>query len=110
MSDETELAEDSPNEEDMPEKTKEDGMASKIGFIFSLIITSILLIASLVLVLFWIFMYRGSYAWQENPRIEFNWHPTLMIGGFIFCSGFCNFEIFNIHAVGFILIFYMYLL
>ncbi|OXA58732.1 cytochrome b reductase 1 isoform X3 [Folsomia candida] len=70
-------------------KTKEEaGMGTKIGFVFSLIVTSVLLIASLVLVLFWIFMYRGSYAWQENPRIEFNWHPTLMIGGFIFCSGF----------------------
>jgi len=70
-------------------RTKDEaGMGSKIGFVFSLMITSILLIASLVLVLFWILMYRDSYAWQENPKLEFNWHPTLMVAGFIFFSGF----------------------
>ncbi|CAL8074978.1 unnamed protein product [Orchesella dallaii] len=89
MSDETELADDSPNEEDVPEKTKEGAsMGAKIGFVFSMVLTSIFLVASLVLVLFWVFMYRGGYAWQENPPKEFNWHPTLMVAGFIFFSGF----------------------
>lgn len=69
--------------------TKEEaGMGTKVGFVFSLILTSIFLVASLVLVLFWVFMYRGGYAWQENPAKEFNWHPTLMVAGYIFFSGF----------------------
>ncbi|CAG7836587.1 unnamed protein product [Allacma fusca] len=67
---------------------EEDTMGSKVGFVFSMLITGIFLTASLVLVIFWVMMYRGGYAWQSEPKKEFNFHPTLMVAGFIFFSGF----------------------
>jgi len=71
-------------------------MGSKIGFVFSMLLTSIFLIASLALILFWILMYGGGFSWDDyvsHPklhqfRLKFNFHPSLMIGGFIFFSGF----------------------
>ncbi|XP_019879676.1 transmembrane ascorbate-dependent reductase CYB561 isoform X2 [Aethina tumida] len=39
---------------------------------------------TLVMVLFWILHYRGGFAWQSNPGLEFNWHPFLMFLGMIF--------------------------
>jgi len=71
-------------------------MGSKIAFVFSMLLTSIFLIASLALILFWILMYGGGFSWDDyisHPklhqfRLKFNFHPSLMIAGFIFFSGF----------------------
>ncbi|CAB0011408.1 unnamed protein product [Nesidiocoris tenuis] len=57
-------------------------------YVIVVVLSSILLVASLVLVLFWCLYYRKGYAWNDNPKIQFNLHPTLMIAGFIFFSGF----------------------
>jgi len=100
MSDETELAEDSPNEEEVettaegsPQKSKEDGSMGggqrmSILFVFSFVLTAIFLVASLVLVLFWVLMYQDGFAWGDGSKGEFNLHPVLMVSGFIFFSGF----------------------
>lgn len=38
----------------------------------------------IILVAVWCSNYRGGFAWRSNPRLEFNWHPLLMVIGFVF--------------------------
>uniref|UniRef100_A0A146KMU1 Cytochrome b reductase 1 n=1 Tax=Lygus hesperus TaxID=30085 RepID=A0A146KMU1_LYGHE len=57
-------------------------------YVIVVVLSSILLVASLVLVLFWCLYYRKGYAWNDNLAQQFNLHPTLMITGFVFFSGF----------------------
>ena len=59
-------------------------------------LASVLLVGSITLVLFWALYYRGGFAWQENPKKQFNLHPVLMVAGYIFFSGFCKFSFFNL--------------
>lgn len=69
----------------------EGGSASSPGnwCIFGLLLglAQLLLHGALGLVLFWVFQYRGGFGWRENPQLEFNYHPVLMIGGFIYLLG-----------------------
>lgn len=57
-------------------------------YILVIVLSSLLLLAALVLVIFWSLHYRGGYAWTEDPKKQFNLHPSLMILGFITLSGF----------------------
>ncbi|XP_056640639.1 transmembrane ascorbate-dependent reductase CYB561 [Diorhabda carinulata] len=41
-------------------------------------------IGTIILVLFWILYYQNGFAWQSLPRVQFNWHPLLMIIGMVF--------------------------
>jgi len=70
-------------------------MGTRIGLVFSMLLTSIFLVASLALIIFWVIMYGGRFNWADTPHpklrqfaVKFDFHPTLMIGGFIFFSGF----------------------
>lgn len=38
----------------------------------------------IILVAVWCGSYRGGFAWNSNPTLEFNWHPLLMVIGFVF--------------------------
>lgn len=67
------------------------GCASWFEYLIVVVLSTILLIGALVLTLFWVIYYRGGFAWSENPEIQFNLHPVLMVGGFITLSGFCKF-------------------
>lgn len=40
-----------------------------------------------VLMLVWTFHFRGGFAWQDFPSIQFNWHPVLMVVSFIVLYG-----------------------
>ncbi|XP_061860659.1 plasma membrane ascorbate-dependent reductase CYBRD1 [Colius striatus] len=42
--------------------------------------------ASVVFSLVWVFQYRGGLSWDGSAR-EFNWHPILVITGFVFIQG-----------------------
>lgn len=46
-------------------------------------------LSSLIVVqmLVWIFHYRGGFAWQDVPALQFNWHPLLMVISLIILYG-----------------------
>ncbi|XP_017795164.1 PREDICTED: cytochrome b561-like isoform X1 [Habropoda laboriosa] len=37
-----------------------------------------------ILVAVWCGYYRGGFSWSSNPKLEYNWHPLLMVIGFVF--------------------------
>lgn len=47
------------------------------------LITDLLSLLLVVLVSIWIGVFRGGVSWRSNPKLEFNWHPLLMIIGFV---------------------------
>ncbi|NXY27671.1 CYBR1 reductase, partial [Pomatorhinus ruficollis] len=55
---------------------------------FLALLASALLVGfvSVVLSLVWVFQYRGGVSWDGGSR-EFNWHPVLIIMGFVFIQG-----------------------
>jgi cytochrome b-561 len=57
-------------------------------YMLVVVLASLLLLASLTLTLFWAIYYRKGFAWTDNPKLEFNLHPVLMVAGFITFSGF----------------------
>ena len=44
-------------------------------------------ITAVILMAYWMGDLRGGFAWQDNPKYEFNWHPLLMTIGLIFLYG-----------------------
>lgn len=62
--------------------------ASWFEYLLIVILSTILLVGALVLTIFWAIYYRGGFAWSENPKLQFNLHPVLMVAGFITFSGF----------------------
>lgn len=70
------------------------GCGSWFEYLVTVILSTVLLIAALVLTLFWVINYQGGFAWSENPKIQFNLHPVLMVAGFITLSGFCKYKVF----------------
>ena len=60
------------------------------------LIAQILLNGVLALCLFWIIQYRSDddgkpFAWRDDIKLEFNLHPFLMITGFIYFMGQCEY-------------------
>ncbi|TRZ26989.1 hypothetical protein HGM15179_000034 [Zosterops borbonicus] len=55
---------------------------------FLALLASALLVgfASVVISLVWVFQYRGGLSWDGSSR-EFNWHPILIVMGFVFIQG-----------------------
>lgn len=72
---------------------EDDKAAWKCGswceYIFVVVVSAILLLAAIVLTVFWIVYYQGGYSLEDKSKL-FNFHPTLMIAGYITLSGFCK--------------------
>ncbi|XP_055537262.1 plasma membrane ascorbate-dependent reductase CYBRD1 isoform X3 [Wyeomyia smithii] len=56
-------------------------------YILVVVVSSILLIAASVLTIFWVIYYRKGIN-MDDPKLQFNLHPVLMVGGYITLSGF----------------------
>ncbi len=66
--------------------------ASRFGFGCVLLMTLVLIWGALVLVIFWAVYYQGGFAWKDDAKKLFNAHPVLMIAGFVFFSGQCEYS------------------
>lgn len=62
-------------------------------YVLVVVLSCTLLVAALILILFWTLYYQKGFAWHEEPEKQFNLHPTLMVTGFITISGFCKFTV-----------------
>jgi len=64
----------------------EAGPADTKGFVPLFIAAQVFAVASVVLVIVWSSRHLGGYDWS-NAGTRFNWHPTLMVVGFVFLYG-----------------------
>ena len=60
---------------------------SRCCFSLLTLLAEVLLFGSVALVVAWCLKYRGGFAWTEDPNLQFNLHPVLMVAGFIFFAG-----------------------
>lgn len=55
-------------------------------FLFSLCSAAAVGIVAVIFVLRWVLHYKEGLAW-DGGLAEFNWHPVLMVTGFVFLQG-----------------------
>uniref|UniRef100_A0A2I3GYA6 Cytochrome b reductase 1 n=2 Tax=Nomascus leucogenys TaxID=61853 RepID=A0A2I3GYA6_NOMLE len=52
---------------------------------------------SVIFALVWVLHYREGLGW-DGSALEFNWHPVLMVTGFVFIQGIASFRFFSLSA------------
>lgn len=60
-----------------------DGYRGFLGLLVSALLVGFL---SVIFTLVWVLHYRGGLAW-DGSLLEFNWHPVLVVTGFVFIQG-----------------------
>ena len=63
---------------------KIDGRAS---FSIWFLICQLLGLISIGMLASWLVKYNGGFAWESNAKLEFSWHPLLMVIGLVFLNG-----------------------
>ncbi|XP_012506228.1 PREDICTED: cytochrome b reductase 1 isoform X1 [Propithecus coquereli] len=56
------------------------------GFLVLLVSALLVGFLSVIFTLVWVLHYRGGLGW-DGTELEFNWHPVLMVTGFVFIQG-----------------------
>ena len=72
------------------EKDMSESQANLRPFAGWVILSQLFGLASVILVAVWMGHFRGGFAWQSNPSIEFNYHPLFMIIGMVYLYGACK--------------------
>lgn len=60
-----------------------DGYRGFLGLLVSALLVGFL---SVIFTLIWVLHYRGGLGW-DGSSLEFNWHPVLVVTGFVFIQG-----------------------
>ncbi|KFV71134.1 Cytochrome b reductase 1, partial [Dryobates pubescens] len=61
-------------------------MEGYVQFLALLVSALLVGFVSVIFALVWVFQYRGGLSWDGSSQ-EFNWHPVLIITGFVFIQG-----------------------
>ncbi|XP_045414571.1 uncharacterized protein LOC123643205 isoform X2 [Lemur catta] len=67
------------------------------GFLVLLVSALLLGFLSVIFTLVWVLHYRGGLGW-DGTDLEFNWHPVLMVTGFVFIQGIACPRFFGLSA------------
>ncbi|XP_037379429.1 uncharacterized protein LOC119255925 isoform X2 [Talpa occidentalis] len=71
-----------------------DGYRGFLGLLVSALLVGFL---SVLFTLIWVLHYREGLGW-DGTKLEFNWHPVLMVTGFVFIQGIASPRCFHLSA------------
>ncbi|XP_012667539.1 cytochrome b ascorbate-dependent protein 3 isoform X2 [Otolemur garnettii] len=72
-------------------------MAGYWGFLVLLVSALLVGFLSVIFSLIWVLHYREGLGW-DGSSLQFNWHPVLMVTGFIFVQGIASRRHFDLSA------------
>ncbi|XP_012296767.2 lysosomal membrane ascorbate-dependent ferrireductase CYB561A3 isoform X3 [Aotus nancymaae] len=74
-------------------------MAMEGYWLFLTLLVSALLVGflSVIFTLVWVLHYREGLGW-DGTELEFNWHPVLLVTGFVFIQGIASFRFCGLSA------------
>ncbi|XP_070436235.1 plasma membrane ascorbate-dependent reductase CYBRD1 isoform X2 [Equus przewalskii] len=71
-----------------------DGYRGFLGLLVSALLVGFL---SVIFTLVWVLHYREGLGW-DGTALEFNWHPVLVVTGFVFIQGIASPRFFHLSA------------